>query len=281
MRTYPASILWMSLAVLPCHASPELQLMRGMEIGDQLNQPENLANWLISEKFDGIRAYWDGTRLLTRNGYPIDVPSGFTRGWPERPLEGELWVGYGQFARLSGLVQRHQTRPEEWQDVRYLLFDLPDWPGTFVQRQAQLNQLITQHQAPNLRVIRQHTGMDEAQMQALLDEVIKRGGEGLMLHRSSALYQLRRTADIRKLKPFQDAEARVLEHLPGRGKYSGLMGSLLVEMDDGTRLRIGTGFSDAERADPPPPGSLITFRYNGLTRHGLPRFARFLRIRPD
>lgn len=281
MRTSPASILWMSLAVLPCHANAELPLMRGMEIGDQLSQPADLANWLVSEKFDGIRAYWDGTRLLTRSGYPIDTPANFTRDWPKQPLEGELWIGYGRFSHLSGLIQRHGAQPDDWQDVQFLLFDLPDWPGNFAQRSTQLQQLITRHPTPNLRVIQQYSGMDETRLQAMLEAVIKRGGEGLILHRGSALYQLRRTADVRKLKPFQDAEARVLEHLPGQGKYSGMMGSLLVEMDNGTRLRIGTGFTDAERADPPPPGSLITFRYNGLTHHGLPRFARFLRIRPD
>lgn len=102
-----------------------------------------------------------------------------------------------------------------------------------------------------------------------------------MLHRASALYQLKRSADIRKLKPFEDDEALVTAHLPGQGKYTGMMGSLEVQLRDGTHMKIGSGFTDAERAAPPPVGSTITFRFNGLTQHGKPRFARFLRIRPD
>ncbi|SIQ90901.1 DNA ligase [Marinobacterium stanieri] len=281
MLKYPALIL-AGLVAVPAQADAELTLMHGMEIGDQLSQPEDLANWLVSEKFDGVRAYWNGQQLLTRSGYPIHTPPGFTDGWPGQHLEGELWIGYGQFSRLSGLVQRYDTQPDDWHDVRFMVFDLPQWPDTFTGRQQRLQQLLKSHPVPlNLKLVPQYSGLDEAALQARLQQVLAKGGEGLMLHRANALYQVQRTADIRKLKPFQDADAKVLAHLPGKGKYVGMLGSVQVELEDGTRLRIGSGFSDTERADPPPIGSTITFRYNGLTRHGKPRFARFLRIRPD
>lgn len=281
MLKYPALIL-AGLVAVPTQADAELTLMHGMEIGDQLSQPEDLANWLVSEKFDGVRAYWNGQQLLTRSGYPIHTPPGFTDGWPGQHLEGELWIGYGQFSRLSGLVQRYDAQPDDWHDVRFMVFDLPQWPDTFAGRQQRLQQLLQSHPVPlNLKLVPQYSGLDEAALQARLQQVLAKGGEGLMLHRANALYQVQRTADIRKLKPFQDADAKVLAHLPGKGKYVGMLGSVQVELEDGTRLRIGSGFSDTERADPPPIGSTITFRYNGLTRHGKPRFARFLRIRPD
>lgn len=281
MLKYPALIL-AGLVALPAQADAELTLMHGMEIGDQLSQPEDLANWLVSEKFDGVRAYWNGQQLLTRSGYPIHTPPSFTDGWPGQHLEGELWIGYGQFSRLSGLVQRYDTQPDDWHDVRFMVFDLPQWPDTFAGRQQRLQQLLESRPDQfNLKLVPQYSGLDEAALQARLQQVLAKGGEGLMLHRASALYQLQRTADIRKLKPFQDADAKVLAHLPGKGKYAGMLGSVQVELEDGTRLKIGSGFSDAERADPPPIGSTITFRYNGLTRHGKPRFARFIRIRPD
>lgn len=281
MLKYPALIL-AGLVAVPTQADAELTLMHGMEIGDQLSQPEDLANWLVSEKFDGVRAYWNGQQLLTRSGYPIHTPPGFTDGWPGQHLEGELWIGYGQFSRLSGLVQRYDAQPDDWHDVRFMVFDLPQWPDTFAGRQQRLQQLLQSHPVPlNLKLVPQYSGLDEAALQARLQQVLAKGGEGLMLHRANALYQVQRTADIRKLKPFQDADAKVLAHLPGKGKYVGMLGSVQVELEDGTRLRIGSGFSDTERADPPPIGSTITFRYNGLTHHGKPRFARFLRIRPD
>lgn len=281
MFKYPALML-AGLAILPSHTHAELPLMQGMEIGDQLSQPENLANWLISEKFDGVRAYWDGEQLLTRSGYPINTPPGFTEGWPGQHLEGELWIGYGEFSRLAGVIQRHHTQPAEWKSVRFMVFDLPQWPGTFANRHQQLQTLITTSaRFPHLQLIAQHPGQDRDALEKELEQVLSRGGEGLMLHRASALHQLQRTSDIRKLKPFQDADATVLAHLPGQGKYTGMMGSIRVELEDGTRMKIGSGFTDLERATPPPVGSTITFRYNGLTRHGKPRFARYLRIRPD
>ncbi|MBV0934425.1 DNA ligase [Marinobacterium weihaiense] len=272
-------LLLLGLATpLAAQPQPTHAIMQGMEIGDDLSLPAQLDAWLVSEKFDGVRAYWDGTRLLSRSGYPIDIPASMTRDWPDTHLEGELWIGYGQFEALSALVRTHDAPVKDWQRVRFMLFDLPRWPGTFAERQAQLSTLAT---AANLDVIPQHKGLDHAGLDALFAAVTARGGEGLMLHRGTALYQLQRSTDLRKLKPFQDAEAVVIAHTPGKGKYTGLMGSLLVEQANGTRFRIGSGFSDAERAQPPAIGSIITFRYNGLSRHGVPRFARFLRIRPD
>ncbi len=266
---------------LPAAASPAHTIMQGMELGEDLSLPHDLANWLISEKYDGVRAYWDGRQLLTRSGYPIAVPKHFTQGWPRQHLEGELWIDYDAFDALSALVRSHSDSAQAWQPVRFMLFDLPQWPGTFARRHDQLQQLVYSTAASNLHLIPQHRGTTAGTLEQQLAKVIDKGGEGLMLHRADALYQLRRTTDLRKLKPFQDAEAVVIAHLPGKGKYSGLLGSLLVEQGDGTRFRLGSGFSDAERANPPAIGSTITFRHNGHTRHGKPRFARFLRLRPD
>lgn len=265
----------------PLAALPEHSVMHGMEISDDLPVPAQLDQWLVSEKYDGIRAYWNGHQLLTRNGYPINIPESVTADWPDEHLEGELWIGYRQFDVLSALIRSHKTTAQDWQAVRFLLFDLPHWPGTFAERQARLAQLPALASATNLSVITQQQGLNHAELDRLFTQVTTRGGEGLMLHRSEALYQLQRSSDLRKLKPFQDAEAVVIAHYPGKGKYTGKMGSILVQQADGSRFRIGSGFSDAERAQPPALGSTITFRFNGLTGQGKPRFARFLRERPD
>ena len=100
-----------------------------------------------------------------------------------------------------------------------------------------------------------------------------------MLRSTEAPYRAGRSDDLIKLKLFDDAEAVVVQHLPGNGKYQSMLGALLVELPNGQRFKIGTGFSDAERANPPPIGSIITYRYNGTHPSGLPRFARFWRIR--
>jgi len=58
-----------------------------------------------------------------------------------------------------------------------------------------------------------------------------------------------------------------------------MLGSLMVETPEGLRFRIGSGFTDPQRRSPPPIGAIITYRYNGKTEKGIPRFARFLRVR--
>lgn len=237
-----------------------------------------LADYWVSEKYDGFRAYWDGTRLLSRQGRVFPAPDWFIAGFPALPMDGELWLGRGQFEALASIVRQQQPH-DGWREVRFMVFDLPAAGGNFTQRLAQLQQTLAAAQVPWLRAVPQWRVADEAQLLEQLDAVVVGGGEGLMLRRGTAPYQSGRSDDLLKLKPREDAEATVIGYLPGKGKYTGMMGALLVETPAGLHFRIGTGFSDAERRDPPPLGSVITYQYSGLTRHGVPRFARYLRLR--
>ena len=241
----------------------------------------DLSRYWVSEKFDGVRAYWDGNDLISRHGNRFDVPAAFTRGFPEQPLDGELWMGRGTFSRMVGLINRHDTGPEHWRDVYYMVFDLPRAAGPFDDRLRTLRRLLKNHDNPHLRLVRQLKVPDRAALNRRLEKVIEAGGEGLMLHRGDASYRSYRSADLLKVKPYQDAEARVVAHLPGEGRLEGKMGALLLETDGGQHFRLGTGFSDAQRADPPPIGSLVTYKFYGRTRHGLPRFPSFLRVRRE
>jgi len=238
-------------------------------------------DYWISEKLDGIRAYWDGQRLITRNGNPIAAPAWFTAGWPAEPLDGELWLGRGTFGRLMGLLHRADPQDPEWRQLSYQVFDAPHLPGPFGTRLMALRHLLKAPASPYLRLLAQVRMTQRTALLALLAQVQRQGGEGLMLHRDSALYRAGRSEDLLKLKPYQDAEARVLAHLPGKGRFTGMLGALLVETEQGVRFRLGSGFSTAERRDPPPLGSRITFRYRGVSAHGVPRFASFLRMRDE
>ncbi len=240
-----------------------------------------LADYWVSEKYDGIRAYWDGTQLLTRGGERIHAPAWFFAGWPDQALDGELWAGRGRFEFASGVARRQEPDDALWRQLRFMVFDLPHHPGVFSVRLAALRTLIDALRRPWVQAVEQVRIEDPAMLQARLDDVVAGGGEGLMLHRGEAYYRARRSDDLLKLKPFEDAEARVVAHLPGQGKYEGMMGALLVERPDGLRFRLGTGFSDAQRDRPPPIGAWVSYAYNGYTRHGTPRFARFLRVRDD
>jgi len=237
------------------------------------------AAYWVSEKLDGVRACWDGQRLRFRSGRPIPAPGWFIAALPDVPLDGELWLGRGRFEAVSGLVRREAVDETGWRSVRYMVFDTPGAAGTFDERLTRLRGIVERAGLPWLQVVPQFRVVDAAALAATLDAVLAAGGEGLMLHRADARWENGRSEALLKLTPFLDAEARVVGHLPGRGKYAGMVGALEVETPDGRRFRIGSGLSDADRRAPPPLGSEVTYRYRELTGGGLPRFPVFVRIR--
>jgi DNA ligase-1 len=249
-------------------------------LAERYDGQSDLADYWVSEKFDGVRGYWTGEALITRGGTPIDPPAWFTAGWPDTPMDGELWIDYGEFARVSGIVRTHDASDRQWRQISYRVFDLPEHGGEFDARVPAIRKTVAAIDQPWVVAIRQFKVDDPDALDTALARVLARGGEGLILHRGDAPYRAGRSDDVLKLKPYEDAEARVIGINPGQGRLEGLMGSLDVRTPDGREFAIGSGFTDAERADPPPLGSWITYRYNGETATGLPRFARFLRRRP-
>lgn len=238
------------------------------------------AAYLVSEKLDGVRAYWDGKQLLSRSGRVIDAPDWFVAALPATPLDGELWLGRGRFEALTATVQRGREAPE-WRSVRYMLFELPAAGGDFAERSAALQALAQQVDRPWVAAIPQFFTVDRESLEKRLAEVLAGGGEGLMLHRADAPYQTGRSDALLKLKPWQDGEAEVIAHLPGKGKYAGQLGALRVRTADGREFSLGSGLSDAQRREPPPLGSIVSYRFRELTAKGLPRFASFWRLRSD
>jgi DNA ligase 1 len=249
-----------------------------------------LTDYLVSEKYDGVRGYWDGQRLLTRGGNVIAAPAWFTAGWPATPMEGELSAGRGQFELAVSTVRQSVPVDTAWRALRFMAFDLPaampTQGGVFEARLAALQTTVAQLNQPWVQAVAQIRGTTEAALQRQLRSTVAAGGEGLMLHRASARYVAQRSDDLRKLKPQDDAEARVVDHVPGKGKHAGSLGALVLKLPalDGKpaqRFKLGTGLSDAQRRAPPPVGTWVTYRYRGLTSAGVPRFASFVRVAPE
>lgn len=240
-----------------------------------------IPDYLVSEKLDGVRAYWDGKHLRFRSGRVINAPAWFIAPLPSHPLDGELWMGRRSFDRLSAAVRREEPLDEEWKNITYQLYELPGGAGTFSERIVALQESVRKTGVPWLQVLEQTHLNDSAALKQKLAQVVREGGEGLMLHRADAVWQTGRSDVLLKLKPYHDAEAVIVAYEPGKGKYEGMLGAVVVVTPSGQRFRLGTGFSDAMRRDPPPVGSTVTFRYRDLTSKGLPRFASFLRVRPS
>ncbi len=262
---------------LPATAAgpPPLMLATGYHHGIDVSR------YWVSEKLDGVRGRWDGRALWTRGGLPVQAPAWFTAGWPAVPMDGELWLGRGRFEETSGNVRAGDADDRAWREMRFMVFDLPGAPGRFTDRVQRMRTLLDAAAVAWLRPVAQYRVRDGAELDALLATVVAAGGEGLMLHHEDSHYRVGRSDVLLKYKPYDDAEARVVAHTPGRGKYRGMLGALVVERADGLRFRIGSGFSDAQRTAPPPVGSVVTYRYNGLSAKGVPRFARFLHVRHE
>lgn len=276
-RWFPARLL----ALLAGMAyAPQLLAKTTVSVPLARNAPAGLdpTGYLVSEKLDGVRAVWDGSSLRFRSGRAIAAPAWFTAKLPATALDGELWLGRGQFDALSGIVRKVQAVDAEWQQVKYMLFELPQGTGTFAQRAAQLQTIAQSAAWPALQAVAQFSVANATALQAQLTTITQAGGEGLMLHLASALVTHGRSDTLLKLKPVQDQEAIIVAHIAGKGKYAGLLGALEVKSPNGQRFRLGTGLTDAQRQQPPAIGSTVTFTYRSLTPSGKPRFASFLRV---
>jgi DNA ligase-1 len=274
------STLWLALW-LPVSTPAWSESAPAMLLAEVYAADVDVTQYWVSEKFDGVRAQWDGHVLRFRGGGRVPTPAWFTANFPATPLDGELWIGRGRFDALSGTVRRTEPVDAEWRQVRYLVFELPGAPGDFSARILQMRTIVAQAAVPWLQVVAQTRVADPATLTKQLDAVVRAGGEGLMLHRADAPYLTGRSDVLLKLKPWLDTEAVVVGHLPGKGKYQGMTGALLMEMPDGKRFRLGSGLTDAMHRQPPPFGTRITYRYLQLTKNGVPRFPRYLRVRDD
>lgn len=239
----------------------------------------NLDEYWVSEKLDGVRALWDGIQLISRGGNIYHAPKWFIQDFPKSELDGELWIARQKFEKVVSTVRDKIPDELAWKEIKFMVFDIPDSELIFDQRLVRLKKIVKTAQIPWLQAVKQWKVSDHNTLIQELERYSKLEAEGLMLHLGTSLYQGKRNGDLLKVKPYQDAEAIVIQHIPGKGKYKRMLGALLVKTNDNLTFKIGTGFSDMERRKPPQIGSTITYQYHGKTKNGVPRFASFLRIR--
>ena len=240
----------------------------------------DLTGWWMSEKLDGVRAYWDGKQLVSRLGNLFHAPDWFLEGLPTVALDGELWIARKAFQRTVSIVRR-QDKCDLWKEVRFLVFDVPAIKDPFERRLEFLADTLNRKPLPHVA----HHPHDRCRGIDHLREELARveslGGEGLMLRRPGSAYEVGRSATLLKVKTFKDAEATVVGHQAGAGKHKGRLGALLVRLADGKEFAVGTGLTDKEREAPPPVGSVISFRFQELSDAGIPRFPSYVGVRID
>jgi DNA ligase-1 len=270
------SIVLATFPVFPILAVEKPELM----LAKVFHSSVDVTEYWVSEKLDGVRARWEGGQLISRGGIIFKAPSWFVRDFPDRVLDGELWIARTKYQQIVSIV-RKQKPNTGWEQIKFMVFDLPDHPGNFTARVAAMRNIAKQSHAPYLAFIPQFLVSSRDQLMQRLKVVTEQSGEGLMLHHKASFYNNGRSNNLLKLKPYTDAEAVVIGYRPGKGQFLGKMGAIKVRIDNGKEFFIGSGFSHIERENPPVEGSVVTFRYQGLTDSGIPRFAVFLRIRDE
>ncbi len=248
-------------------AKPNLLLLK-------VYKDQNISGWVMSEKLDGIRAFWDGKHLISRGGKIIHAPKWFIKNYPPFAIDGELWTKRGDFENISSIV-RDRVPSQNWHEIKHYIFEVPNAAGGLFERLAK----VKPYEGKNIRIIPQKYVKSKEDLQKFLKSIEKLGGEGVVVRDPNAAYINKRTSKALKVKSFYDTECEVVKILKGKGKYSDKMGSVECKLPNATLFKIGSGFSDAQRSNPPKVGDIITFKYKEMTKYGKPRFPIFLRVR--
>ena len=266
-----SSLLFVFLTLFLCAEKPNLLLLKSY------NSDVNVTNWLMSEKLDGVRAYWDGKKLISRNGKEFATPKWFTKNFPPFEIDGELWTKRGNFEHIISIVNKQKAH-DGWREITYNIFEIPNQKGGLLKRLEVLNIWLKKHLNNYIKIIPQIPCKGQMHLKKELKRVEALGAEGLVVRNPNALYINKRTSEALKVKSFQDDECVITGYTQGHGKFEGLVGALKCSWQ-GRILKIGSGLSDKERKNPPKIGTEITFKYNGLTKKGNPKFPVFLRVR--
>lgn len=231
----------------------------------------------MSEKLDGVRGFWTGKELISRQGNSLLPPDYFISNFPPFPIDGELFSERGKFDEISGIVRGSN---KGWHKLKLHVFDVPNAEGNLFQRLETLRTYLAENPTPYITIIEQIPIQDQTHLQQFYQNVLSQNGEGVVIRNPNSPYIHGRSAQILKLKPTFDEECTVIAHHQGKGKYADKLGAITCENQRG-RFRIGSGFSDKERENPPPIGTQITYKYRGVTENGKPRFATYWRIKEN
>jgi DNA ligase-1 len=237
---------------------------------------QNITNWVMSEKLDGIRAYWDGKKLLTRSGKIINAPKWFIKDYPPFQIDGELWTKRNDFENIVSIVN-DKIPSKKWQTIKHYIFEVPNQSGDLFQRLSKAKPYENQY----IKILEQIKVKDKNHLNKFLKQIESKNGEGVVVRDPKTEYINHRTTKALKVKSFKDDECIIIGYTKGTGKYENKVGAIKCKLKNGIIFKIGSGLNNDFREKPLPLETKITFKYQNLTKYGKPRFPVFLRERKE
>lgn len=241
------------------------------------NENFNVIGWVMSEKLDGVRGFWDGKKLISRGGNIFNPPKWFVKSFPPFAIDGELWSKKNDFENIVSIVRSQKDKG--WDKIKFMIFEVPNQKGGLLKRLSVLEQYLKSNPTKIIKIIKQIPIKTQVDLDVYLKKIVAKKGEGVVVRNPNTPYQIGRLSGALKVKKYFDDECIVREILSGKGKYKNKMGSVLCVLSSGKKVKIGSGFTDDERDNPPKIGVKITFKYYGLTKKGKFKYPVFLRIR--
>jgi len=222
--------------------------------------------WWISEKLDGVRAYWNGKKMYFKDGTEMHPPPGFVVDFPPVPLDGELWAGRQNFYEVAKAVK--STEVEAWRDVKYLVFDTTQSQMKYEERMEFINKYIPANHS-NISQIDIWRCKSNDDLMYVLAQVEQNGGEGIILRKPQSYYY--EQMSFFKLERYDDDDAMVVENLNDSK-------AMKCRLSNGKEFVLPTPTIDPL----PAPESIITFRYLAMSKQdNIPTCTSLLRIRPE
>ena len=249
-----------------------------LQRGKNYKQHHTIKNWVMSEKLDGIRAYWNTKELLTRKGNKIYAPKWFIKSLPNFELDGELWTKRDDFENIQSIVM-DKNPSKKWKEITYNIFEVPKQKGDFLSRLGLAQKYIKKENLQHIKVIKQIKIKNKAHLEEFMNEIINKKGEGVIVKNPDLEYFQGRSSNILKVKKFSDMEGEVIGI--NISQNTGVLKSLKVKLENGIIFNLGTGFTKKQREDSFTVGTIVSFKYYGFTKNGKPKFASFLRVRKD
>ena len=161
-----------------------------------------------------------------------------------------------------------------------MVYDAPLVKAKFAKRLEKMAEVLKNHDPKFVKMHTQTVCKSQEHLDQELKKILATKGEGIMIKDPKCDYETCRSDKLLKVKVFEDTEATVIGHEKGTGRCSFMCGALVMRGDDGTEFKIGTGLSDGMRKKPPKKGTRVTYKFQGLTKDGKPRFPVFMRVHP-